>query len=416
MPRGGGSSRGGGSRGGGGMSRGGSRGFSGSRGSSAGRGAGSRGSGMGGPSGMGSASRRGGSTGMGAGRGTGPRPGGSPGGPGPRSTGPVGGSGMGAGPRRAAPPPPPPRRRRRPSLFIPFFMPRSRTVYVNSSGSAQAGNQTADSAPNAQTDRTQEKKRGIPGWYKVLCVVMVIVVIALLISAARSQSAAEGSVTREKLGADACTETTAVLQDELEWISDTSTLKKGIDYFYDKTGVQPYLLICGSLDGKGSEITDEEAEASLEALYDSLYEDEGHMIFAFMEYESGRYITWLYTGRAADSVIDSDAREIFLSNVDLYYDDTSLSDEEFFAKVFTTSADTIMEDASGRARSAVVYVVLAVLILIVMAAGLILFRTAEQKRAEAEEMEKILRTPVGGGSTENTAEEEDLIHKYSDPD
>lgn len=30
-------------------------------------------------------------------------------------------------------------------------------------------------------------------------------------------------------------------------------------------------------------------------LYDSLYGDEGHMIYAFMEYADSQYITWIYT-------------------------------------------------------------------------------------------------------------------------
>ena len=47
-----------------------------------------------------------------------------------------------------------------------------------------------------------------------------------------------------------------------------------------------------------------------------------------------------------------------------------------------------------------------------MAAGLIFFKAAQQKRREAEEMRKILETPVGDMGY--SPEEEDLIHKYSD--
>lgn len=43
-----------------------------------------------------------------------------------------------------------------------------------------------------------------------------------------------------------------------------------------------------------------------------------------------------------------------------------------------------------------ILVIISVAILILMVAGLILFKSAEQKRKEAEEMRKILETPVGG--------------------
>lgn len=345
--------RGGGRSGGGGFSRGGSRGFSSSRSSSrSSRGGGSFGSSFGGSSS-----------------------------------------------RRSGPSPRPPRPRRSGSVFSPT------TIFVGS------GNRGGTYYNNTST--YQKKKKGaVPGWYKFLCVIMAVVVIALLFSAVRLKSAADNSVAREPLGAEACISTDKVIDDQLGWLTDKGTVESGIDYFYDRTGVQPYLLLCDNLGGKGGEITDEQAEDYLQKLYDKLYDDEGHMIFVFMEYASSEYITYIYTGRSADSVMDADARGIFLDNADRYYTDSSLSDEEYFEKIFTSSADTIMKDAAGSARTAVILVIISVAILIIMAGGLILFKSAEQKRKEAEEMRKILETPVGGMGY--SPEEEELIHKYSD--
>lgn len=150
-------------------------------------------------------------------------------------------------------------------------------------------------------------------------------------------------VPREKLEEEACLRNAKTLEDRLGWITDTETVEQAMEYFYETTGVQPYLLICDSLEGKGGEITDEEAEACLQTLYDSLYQDEGHVIFVFMEYAESEYITFLYTGSRADTVIDEEAREIFLNNADLFYTDASLSDEAYFAKIFRDSADSIMK-------------------------------------------------------------------------
>ena len=100
------------------------------------------------------------------------------------------------------------------------------------------------------------------------------VVIALLFSAVRLKSAADGSVAREPLGAEACISTDQVIDDQLGWLIDRGTVESGIDYFYDKSGVQPYLLLCDNMGGKGGTITDDEAESYLQKLYDKLYDDE----------------------------------------------------------------------------------------------------------------------------------------------
>lgn len=149
---------------------------------------------------------------------------------------------------------------------------------------------------------------------------------------------------KEMLAEDACVRSEQVLNDMLGWLSDTESVKREIDYFYQKTGVQPYLLICDRLDGKGGEIMDDEAENYLKGMYDTLYDDEGHMIFVFMEYAESEYVTFLYTGKAADRVIDGDAREIFLDNADRFYTDSSLSDDAYFAKIFHDSAEQIMSN------------------------------------------------------------------------
>lgn len=394
----------GGGKSGGGMSRGGSRGFSSSRSSS--------GSSRGGSS-FGSSGRGGGSLFGGSSRRTSPPPSSKRNPSSSRRTPPP-------PPGRMPPPPPRPRRYRTygPTTVFVDTSGRRRTAgtedatYRRSAGNAEDEAYRRSAAGTGTSGYSGKKKAGIPGWYKVLCIFMAVVVISLLVAAANARSAAQGNVTREKLGADACISTDKLIDDELDWITDMGTVKKGMDYFYDKTGVQPYLLICDNMDGKGEEITDDEAEGYLRDLYDSMYSDEGHMIFAFLEYEPSEYITFLYTGRSADSVIDADARGIFLDNADRYYTDTSLPDEEFFAKTFRSSADTIMEDAAGNAKSALTYVIASIVLVVIMVCGLICFKIAEQKRREAEEMRQILNTPVG--STEYSPEEEDLINKYSD--
>lgn len=215
---------------------------------------------------------------------------------------------------------------------------------------------------------------------------------------------------REKLGAEAAVSSSYVIGDELGWISNSKIVTDGMDYFYEKTGVRPYLLICDNLDGKGGEITDAQAEVSLKKLYNTLFHDEGHMIFTFMEYAESEYITYLYTGIAADSVMDQEAREIFLNNVDRFYTNSSLSDEEFFSKVFQVSADSIMKDASGSAAAARICLTLSILAAIGLVVGFVMFKVMEEKRKGLEEANRLLSTPVP--ETKGSAADEALLEKY----
>lgn len=308
-----------------------------------------------------------------------------------------GGSSMRRSPSRPSTPrmPRSPRTPRPVHSGRPIFIPMT-TVY-RQSGSSGAGSGSKRSSGS------------IPGWFRWLSGFTCIVIFMLLVFSGFAMIQAKDTPTREKLGPEACIVSTDLIQDELGWISNRSVVEKEMDYFYKKTGVQPYLFITDQINGMGGEITDAEAEAYMESMYNSMYGDEGHMIFTFMEYADSRYITWIYTGVSADSVIDSDAREIFLDNADRYYTDSSLSDDEFFAKIFRQSADMIMKDASGSLVVAKICLIVSILMAIGLAGGFIAFKIAEEKRREAEELKEILETPIGSITS---PEEEELLKKY----
>lgn len=285
-----------------------------------------------------------------------------------------------------------------------------RVTHYNTPSHSDGSDSYAGGVPGIRNAQ-RKPKGGVPGWYKWLCGFMAVVILMMMAFSMSAMKEARDYRPREKLGAEACISTDNVLKDEIGWISDTRMVKEGIDYFYKKTGVQPYLLICDHLGGKGGEITDAQAEAYLEDLYDSLFKDEGHMIYVFMEYAESEYVTYLYTGVAADSVIDQEAREIFLNKADRYYTDSSLSDEEFFAKTFHTSADDIMKDYSNAASTARICLILSLIAAVGLVMGYICFKVAEEKRKETEELSEILQAPIS--ELGNTPEENELIEKYS---
>lgn len=186
----------------------------------------------------------------------------------------------------------------------------------------------------------------------VLMAIMVIFSAMLFWNAAQARSDAAGHPVREKLAESACITEDVWIDDSLDWLGNDTSVREAMKYFQEKTGIQPYLFITDNLDGKGGEITDKEAETYLAGLYDSLYSDEGHMIFTFMEYAPSQYVTYLYTGTVADSVMDADARNLFLDCADRYYADSSLSDAEFFEKVFEKAAELTSRDTDRGAFDA----------------------------------------------------------------
>lgn len=290
-------------------------------------------------------------------------------------------------------------------------MPLSSPAGSADNGSFGGQPSSKEYSQNSQQIYQENSKRGggIPGWYMVLMAIMVIFSAILFWNAATARADAARQPVREKLPESACVTEDRWIDDSIDWLGNDSSVRDAMKYFQEKTGIQPYLLITDSLGGKGGEITDAEAEAYLAELYDSLYSDEGHMIFAFMEYAPSQYITYLYTGTAADSVMDADARNLFLDCADRYYADSSLSDAEFFEKIFVKSADLIMADTAGHAKAALLYAVCGAAALIIMAAGLICFKIQEKKAAEAKTLKEILDTPVS-----LSPEEEELKNKYKE--
>lgn len=156
------------------------------------------------------------------------------------------------------------------------------------------------------------------------------------------------TIKREALPSDKCTKVLTWYKDDWgDWINEPGedkALINGLVYFYEKTGVQPYVWIMGH-EGKNYK-----SEGSVEELAESKYKDlfgndEGHLLLIFREYpnESSNYIVTATPGHDAETVVmDEQAREILLDYIDLYYTSDSLNEGEFFAKAFTKAADRIM--------------------------------------------------------------------------
>lgn len=201
------------------------------------------------------------------------------------------------------------------------------------------------------------------------------------------------TVNREALPESKCTPYEEWYQDDWgDWIDDygeEDSLIHGLRYFYEKTGVQPYLWIMGE-EGK-----DFKYEESLEELSDIKYkelfgDDEGHLIVIFREYPnaSSNYICTATPGYDAEvQVMDEQAREILLDYIDYYYTDSNLTEGQFFDQAFRQAANRMMKKQLSWKQIGVIVAVAIILVIgIIITAKIVKSRkvaVAKQKAAQA---------------------------------
>ncbi len=248
----------------------------------------------------------------------------------------------------------------------------------------------------------------------MLIVIAIIGFFLLSLFARDSGGLGGGDITasteqREPLAAGAVNETD-YYTDELGWINNEAVAREGLEYFYEKTGVQPHVNTTDSIDGAANprNPSQEEMQNYANTLYDELFTDEGHLLLIFFEPEANQYGTYYVTGVQADAVIDNEAGNILLDYLDLNYTNTNLTDDEYFSRSFQQAADRMMEVTT----SPWIPVIIGILIL----GGLYLLYRWWKARQQAKEQEalrtkEILSQPI---QTYEDAETESLTRKYDE--
>ena len=212
---------------------------------------------------------------------------------------------------------------------------------------------------------------------KVICAAVVVLIIAfaaLWLYQGKEGSIERSTVNREALSASKCDAIDEWYTDDWgDWIDENgeeAALIAGMKYFYEKTGVQPYIWIMGE-NGK-----DYISEGSLEKLAKNTYsemfgDDEGHMLIIFREYPnaSSNYLVTAMPGEdAEDEVMDAEAREILLGYIDYFYTVDKYNEGEFFAQALEKAGDRIMtKQISPVALSAIIIIsVIAVAVVVIV--------------------------------------------------
>lgn len=292
--------------------------------------------------------------------------------------------------------------------------------------------------------------------------VFTLIVFALgIYGASSSDDIQKSTIEREKLESTSLVESSEYYEDKLNWIKSGSVLETGMRSFYEKTGVQPFLLITDTVvseessdssneesedyaneyydetlddeadlfttdteeSDKRSDFSDKEFEDFANDYYDEKFEDEAHLLVVFFEYND-KYRSCYVTGKEAKTVIDDEAGEILLDYIDHYYY-SDMDEDEFFSRSFEDAGTRIMRVTPD-------YTWIIGLIIVIIILLVIIFKIwKKRKKLKLEEMEKAQKiidsdlnefgtagyTSAGGTASDtassfDTSEVDELKKKY----
>lgn len=249
-------------------------------------------------------------------------------------------------------------------------------------------------------------------------IISIIIFIVVLVTAFGGFPSSKSSSTknipkstqnRERLESGVGYDNNCIV-DNIGWFDNVTKTEKSIKKFYDKTGVQPYIVL-NAYDS--TLLTDTAKEEYAKKWYDEHIKNESTFLYMyFAEPDTDNDVGYMayVNGKQVSSVMDSEAIEIFWAYVDKYWY-SDMSTDDMFTTIFTKTADRIMTKSTTAAdvgNNAV-----KVIGVIVVFAGIIVVMVLRRKHKaeEAKETEKILNTPLNGDS-----EADDLLKKYKKGD
>lgn len=245
-------------------------------------------------------------------------------------------------------------------------------------------------------------------------IIFIVVLIAAFGGFPSSNSSSTKSVpkstqNRERLESGVGYDNNCIV-DNIGWFDNVTKTEKSIKQFYDKTGVQPYIVL-NAYDS--TLLTDTAKEEYAKKWYDEHIKNESTFLYMyFAEPDTDNDVGYMayVNGKQVSSVMDSEAIEIFWAYVDKYWY-SDMSTDDMFTTIFTKTADRIMTKSTTAAD--VGNNAIKVIGVIIVFAGIIVVMVLRRKHKaeEAKETEKILNTPLNGDS-----EADDLLKKYKKGD
>ncbi len=234
----------------------------------------------------------------------------------------------------------------------------------------------------------------------IVLVVFVILMFLVAMAATSGSDVPASTYAREKLESGMAFDNDCIV-DELGWFDNESRTERQLQDFFEKTGVQPYIV----LRAYDANLTmDEEKDAFAQEWYDQNLDNECSLLFMYFAERNADLVVGymvLVNGKQVSSVMDSEAIEIFWAYVDTHWY-SDLSTDEMFLEIFSDTAKRIMQKTTTAAdvwkTALIVAGVVAVCCL-----GIYFYKLKKKKdKEEDERTRKILETPLGDLAEDET--------------
>ena len=183
------------------------------------------------------------------------------------------------------------------------------------------------------------------------------------------------------------------IDDQLGWFENRTSAAKRLKVFYDKTGIQPYILFAKY---NPKLTTDDEKQAWAREWYDDHIDNEDTLLFVYfaeqdVDNDVG-YMT-LVNGKHVSSIMDAQATEIFWTYLDEYWFSDRSTDDAIVA-TFDSTADRIMTKTTTR-NDVHKWVIIAVIVIGVLAIGAVVaWMLIKRKREHEQYVERMVTTPL----------------------
>lgn len=194
-------------------------------------------------------------------------------------------------------------------------------------------------------------RRGYSFVSSFICIIVVIILLWVVVSATTplNYNNKVPENTKQRVALSGAVNKTDWYQDNIGWITNKSVLISGLEDFYNKTGVQPYILFVPYSTNywNGTDFNANAADSYLETVYSNSFTDEAHFIFAYFQCKNDsksemdgefRYLS----GYSADTIMDNEAISILWGYFEKNYYNTSLTIEKMISNTFSETAKSIM--------------------------------------------------------------------------
>ncbi len=190
---------------------------------------------------------------------------------------------------------------------------------------------------------------------------IIILVIALIVA-----SIIPLFMIPRKLSSRDCQFSGSYYEDDVGIIADKESLDSSFADFYEKTGVQPYLYIINAdaFPKQYGNITKDSLESFAYDLYLYLFDDEGHWLILFVEYDSSPYFGWIEMhGDLTARIINESFFKDFQKDMQTYLNDSRYTHEQGIVDAMNNATTNALKVNSSIVRDLIFFILIALFIL-----------------------------------------------------